>query len=619
MLKLVLDLVTKMKERYSPFVEDTLQIIGRTVLDTYQEIKKISCQIVETMCVVVPSAVALHGGTPTKHVLACVNHRHSSVRIVALKALAKTLIVDASAIEDCLEQIKDLNRDKSPAVREQLYSFAAQLQVDLMDRHVYAHRILPLLYAGMKDEMPKLVALCTQYVDQAGERYESDNKDRIKDEMDYSDGHDRVGRPRVGSRHIARDNTQKIVNKQIELLGDWNVEARAKAAQVLTVFIDFAESNITGYANVMLPAIYKILAGDEEVVVQEAKSLMSKLGEFVHPDTTLSLLLPALKTGGGGLSTFRLGCLRALGSVLQGSPAELMVPLLPDLLNELSDRDLVTNENCLVLLELARCLLFVGDKLTKERPLLFKYFFLAIHLKSVPGTDKVIGYTEMQAVVNQVFDKLASLLCTQVATLYLEFLPEALERLQQTSLQWTQYSIEPRVLETMLLNNVQGFYTHFESFIPIFAVNASSEKDFELRDSILRLALALFQRSEASQVLALSPPAFSEFFKSVGLSCCIWKGGRKAMQLRSLAVQTVHRMLDLYQAHAGLPELLGSIMDTDLLPVVLTNLDDDEMVTRTHCLFTLNILLDLKLFKGISCSSSRFVQESVSRIIETYG
>lgn len=83
-------------------------------------------------------------------------------------------------------------------------------------------------------------------------------------------------RPRVGCRHVARDNTQKIVQKTVEGLADWNADVRIKSAQVLGTFITYAGAQMTGYTGVILPALYRILAGDECSVMKEVVLSLSQ-------------------------------------------------------------------------------------------------------------------------------------------------------------------------------------------------------------------------------------------------------------------------------------------------------------------------------------------------------
>ena len=85
------------------------------------------------------------------------------------------MIVDASAIDDSIEPLRALTRDKTPAVRERLYTLAKEWLTELMDRHVYGVKIVPFLYAGVSDELPKLSALCIDYLDQVGAQYEKEH------------------------------------------------------------------------------------------------------------------------------------------------------------------------------------------------------------------------------------------------------------------------------------------------------------------------------------------------------------------------------------------------------------------------------------------------------------
>jgi hypothetical protein len=137
--------------------------------------------------------------------------------------------------------------------------------------------------------------------------------------------------------------------------------------------------------------------------------------------------------------------------------------------------------------------------------------------------------------------------------------------------------------------------------LPLFSTNVGAEKDFDLRDRMLSLALRLFNRSTTEQFLALTPQQFSLVLKEVALKNCIWKAGRKAIQLRCIAVQLVYTMMNHYKHHTDMVSVLKPFFESDLLPVVLTNMDDDEIVTRRHCLLILDNLLELQFFQGITC------------------
>ena len=128
-----------------------------------------------------------------------------------------------------METLESLLLDKTGTVREALYDCVGEWLLKLPDRYSIGYKILPLLLAGLKDEMPRLKTFCENKLFALGELYQQEWETRLKDEMDYSDGRDDYfssvisHRPSVGCRHLARDNTQKIVTKLIQDLGHWTL------------------------------------------------------------------------------------------------------------------------------------------------------------------------------------------------------------------------------------------------------------------------------------------------------------------------------------------------------------------------------------------------------------
>ena len=55
--------------------------------------------------------------------------------------------------------------------------------MQLIDRHIYGFKILPLLYAGLTDEIVDLQSTCQGFMELVGELYEKENIQKIKDEL----------------------------------------------------------------------------------------------------------------------------------------------------------------------------------------------------------------------------------------------------------------------------------------------------------------------------------------------------------------------------------------------------------------------------------------------------
>jgi dynein assembly factor 5 len=104
--------------------------------------------------------------------------------------MKEALIVDLQGLDDVLEPLRALTSDKTPAVREALHSTAGEWLLKLPDRYSIGYKILPLLLAGLSDEMPHLSTKSLNYMNEAGKLYEQEWEDRVKDEMDYTDGRD---------------------------------------------------------------------------------------------------------------------------------------------------------------------------------------------------------------------------------------------------------------------------------------------------------------------------------------------------------------------------------------------------------------------------------------------
>jgi dynein assembly factor 5 len=210
---------------------------------------------------------------------------------------------------------------------------------------------------------------------------------------------------------------------------------------------------------------------------------MEKVGTFISPETTMSLILPALSGSGGSSSTFRIGCLRALQGVLRGSSSKSLESHLPKILSCLSDRDLVQNESVPVIVELAKCFGEIGKKLSNDPTVLFQYFFVLVHLESFPGDSKVTGWTGLMESVNTALIDHAFYLGVPLDSLYLTHFNQGIHVLSETFSNWNQYSYEPKVLKTLLYKGGKKVGENFDKLIPIFAECTKLEKDFELREA----------------------------------------------------------------------------------------------------------------------------------------
>lgn len=125
---------------------------------------------------------------------------------------------------------------------------------------------------------------------------------------------------------------------------------------------------------------------------------MVLMGFYVHPDTTISLLLPPLSPSSSSTS-FKLGCLRALQAVLKGSHESKLTNHVKELITTLSERDLIKNENIEVLLEVSKCVFETINKATMDPDSQFQLFYILLNLQSAHATEKVPGFVQLKTMV----------------------------------------------------------------------------------------------------------------------------------------------------------------------------------------------------------------------------
>ncbi|KAJ3296291.1 HEAT repeat-containing protein 2 [Borealophlyctis nickersoniae] len=613
LVSLLVELVTLSGPGFGSFVEGTAKILSRALSDPFPDVKKESCKLVMELSKKNARPLSYHGTAIVKALVPSLQHRHSSVRTIGLQGLRTAIEVDASGLDDASDVLYSLTLDKAQSVRETLYVTAGEWLLKLPDRYSIGYKILPLLLSGMTDELPKLQKLCQKYMDDVGALYEQEWESRVKDELDYADKSS--DRPRVGARHAARDHTQKIVNKMVEGMSDWNADTRAKSAQILATFLLYVEDQITGYTGVILPILYKILAGDDAHVMSEAVRVAELLGRYVDPDVYIELVTPQIRTGGGGSTQFRIGCLRVLGGLVRGARQadtrlRRYLPALADLLNE---RELAQNENVVLLSEVASVASEVVGKVpsvtvapgpTEENAGIgregYGLFVLLAQLLSVGGNDRIPGYLDLKTKALEALQRLAEaygLPSTQ--SLYALHFDTVITNLANSQPQWTRYSAERLLLDTVLRESGPLVGKRLETVLPILGGMAGIERDFEVREGALNILLAHLESPTASINSTGDLPNHSfSLLKDIVITTGVWKPGRKAATLRDLAIKTLLGLVrgggDESGKVIGLlnADVVQNVLDKELLPILVGTLEDDEGPTRVATLKVFETLLE---------------------------
>ncbi|KAI8854501.1 armadillo-type protein [Chytridium lagenaria] len=594
----LISMVDKAGPAFAPGVDEAVKILGRTLLDPYPEVKKESCKLAICIAKHAPKATGLHSSTLCKAILPCLLHRHSAVRIMGLKAIQDVILADASGLEEAtvVDTLRGLTRDKTPAVREILYEVSYVWLSQVPDRYPLGYKILPTLYSGVTDEVVKLRTLAEKYMEELGVLYEKEWEKRVKDEMDVTVGVGNVnllqGRPRVGCRHLARDNTQKIT--------------RLKSALVLSAFIPYTEENITGYIGNILPVLYKTLSSDEPSIMAATQNVSEIVGRYVDPDLYINLLLNHIRSNSDALS-FKLGCLKTLKSLLKGTPAER--------LQYRNFGDVAELASVLV----AKLAEVIGGEVEGVKGDLevvgYRLFVVLVTLSSPECGDNVKGWPEIKALVSDAFNALRN--AYRVSTdsgLFSIHFSKLLASLKERSGSWTRFSPDLRVMNTLFLSSGHLVGEHLSDIVLMLGSLCEESRDIELRVSVLKtlerlLAATPTPLNSTGSLLAHVP----DLLKKVIWTSAVWRPGRKLVLVRKAAMENLHALLKFmtsipvtdasaaFARHSIAPFLKEA---NEFVPCIVGCLDEDDAKTRELTLMSFGLLFSYCVVTSVTLEAA---------------
>jgi dynein assembly factor 5 len=617
-VELILNISNISKKEITPFVEDIIRILDRTLQDPYPEVKKVSCKIIISLVENAEHQVSFFGEKITKSLVPILQHKHSSVRIIALQALKYAVIADASGLNDIINTLRNLTLDKTGSVREALYKIVSEWLLKLRDRYSYGDKLLPILFAGFVDEVPKYQDLCRSYMDEIGALYEYDWESRLKDQLDYTPNDNNSNRPRIGSRHVVRDNIMKILDKLLEDIQDWNAERRNKSSQILVTIFDYVEDHITGYTGTIIPIFCKVCTTDEVSLLQSISKSAELIGYYVEPSVWLDVITPQIKRSAGGAVQSRIGCLKILGSLIHGSDPEKLAPSIKYISSIINENELIHNENAFLLLEVSVVVKEIINKLlpsnikeTNNRikeSIGFIYFYILIQLKSSENSINAPGVKEMQFNI----DNSLKLLTKKhefetISQLYNYYFDTLMNELSKTINVWNSYSIEPEVYYNLLENSGELIGQRLDIIISNFIKLFNVERDFETRIRMFSLLYKLLTTEPLSLNSTHQLPLYSKkIIIDIFIANGIWRAGKKASVIRSKDMECFLAFLSLQDKQVENDkriiesQCIENIMEKELLPVLISCLEDDDVNTRENVLKIFNKLFHKDYCKAYS-------------------
>jgi len=129
--------------------------------------------------------------------------------------------------------------------------------------------------------------------------------------------------------------------------------------------------------------------------------------------------------------------------------------------------------------------------------------------------------------------------------------------------------------------------SHLPLLLPVLVQSARPANDASVRSLALGFVYKLALLGQGSLLRAQDPELLGSLVVEILLPNCVWRAGRVASSLRLHALTVLHALL----SHNLVPARLLQVLAPGLLPVLKSNLDDDEARLRMLVLLLLQLLV----------------------------
>ncbi|KAF0032693.1 hypothetical protein F2P81_014983 [Scophthalmus maximus] len=339
----------------APYVNEMINILQRTIVDPFPDVKRESCKCTVKFAECVPEHFYMQAESLVKPLMQTITHQHSRVRGSVIEA-TRVVIQHGTGknVDDVLSHLAQRLFDDSPQVRKAVTAVVGDWLLHMRDRYSYFHKLIPLLLSSISDEIPEIRLLAADLWRQVGAQWEEENEDDIKDKMDfllapppfYPPG---VERPGLGCRELVVRNLGRLVPAIAHDVTDWLVPTRVRTSQLLSVLLLHAEDHSTQHLQPLLATLYRACTDTERDVVSNSLAAAKLLGTFVPPAVFLKLLLDHVTTPYS--SSHPWTPLMVLAAVLGGCSRPLLKPHLEQIANTLTRHDVCQEYQQVIYLE----------------------------------------------------------------------------------------------------------------------------------------------------------------------------------------------------------------------------------------------------------------------------
>ncbi|XP_041633906.1 dynein assembly factor 5, axonemal-like [Cheilinus undulatus] len=588
MLSLTLEVCGK---HLAPYLNDVINILQRTIVDPFPDVKKESCKCTVSLAKAVPDHFHLQAESLIKPLMQTISHQHSRVRVSAIEATGAVIQHGTGKnVDDVLSHLAQRLFDNSPQVRKAVTVVVGNWLLHMRDRYSYFHKLIPLLLSSISDDIPEIRLLAADLWKQIGAQWEKENEEDIKDKMDflltpppfYPAGEERPG---LGCRELVVRNLGRLVPAISHDVTDWLVPTRVRTSQLLAVLLLHAEDHNTQHLQPLLATLYQACTDTERDVVTNCLAAAKLLGTFVPPAVFLKLMLDHVTAPSS--SSHPWAPLMVLAAVLGGCPRPLLKPHLEQIANTLAQPDVCQEYQQVVYLEQ---LLVNVDVLLRQcasdcGSVSLQLLQVLVTVQSL-STEPHVSEKAMENI---------HLLCKvqglqSVMELYRQHMGQLLDWLSASVNTWSSYSPQRLQLHVMVTQSGPVIGEFVSQLMPLLRCCLQPDRDTEMRMSIFTmLAKLLLDASKTLDSRGHFCDESERFLCDILLPNLVWQAGRTAAAVRTAALSC---LLALLHGGAVTPGQL-LCLEEKLLPLLLSALDEDSQMGRLFAHRSLSSILKL--------------------------
>uniref|UniRef100_A0A665V4L1 Dynein axonemal assembly factor 5 n=2 Tax=Echeneis naucrates TaxID=173247 RepID=A0A665V4L1_ECHNA len=556
----------------APYLNEMINILQRTIIDPFPDVKRESCKCTVKFAQCVPEHFHMQAESLVKPLMQTIAHQHSRVRVSVIEATGAVIQHGTGKnVDDVLSHLAQRLFDDSPQVRKAVTVVVGDWLLHMRDRYSYFHKLVPLLLSNINDEVPEIRLLAADLWRQVGAQWERENEDDIKDKMDflltppafYPPG---VERPGLGCRELVIRNLGRLVPAITHDITDWLVPTRVRTSQLLSVLLLHAEDHSTQHMQPLLATLYRACTDTEQDVVSNCLASAKLLGTFVPPAVFLKLLLDHVTTPYS--SSHPWAPLMVLAAMLGGCYKPLLQPHLEQIANTLGQPDVCQEYQQVMYLEqLLACVDVLLCKCESDCG--------SVSLQLLQVLVTVQSLSTETSLSEKALESLQSLCKVQsldsVMQLYKQHMGQLLDWLSASVNTWSSYSPQRLQLHIIVTQSGPVIGEFVSQLMLLLRSCLNPDKDPEMRMSTFTmLAKLLLDSANTLDSQGQFCDESERFLCDILLPNLVWHAGRTAAAVRTSALSCLFALL-----HGGLIHL-----EEKLSPQVLSAIEEDSQMGR---------------------------------------